>query len=170
MCDVFEDHPAIDAERAKLWPLIRATPFLDWQLLTKRSDRVSRYSLPTGTVVIQCVDWCQHRKRRLRISRRSIRNIPAAVRFISYEPALVHLTNSIGRHRLVIYGGESGPHFRDHDTVWAERMAKKCAAARVAFFTSRMPHVSPAAARRWEAGLSMASNSTNCRTLGPICA
>src|SRR5207253_8858666 len=36
MADVFEDHPALVAERAKLWALIRATPWLDWQLLTKR--------------------------------------------------------------------------------------------------------------------------------------
>src|SRR6185436_18027435 len=40
MADVFEDHPTIDQERAKLWPLIRATPWLDWQLLTKRADRI----------------------------------------------------------------------------------------------------------------------------------
>ncbi len=32
MCDLFEDHPTIDAEREKLWPLIRATPHLDWRL------------------------------------------------------------------------------------------------------------------------------------------
>jgi protein gp37 len=41
MCDVFEEHPTIDAERAKLWPLIRATPALDWQLLTKRPERIA---------------------------------------------------------------------------------------------------------------------------------
>ena len=41
MCDVFEDHPAIDAERAKLWPLIKATPHLDWLLLTKRPERIA---------------------------------------------------------------------------------------------------------------------------------
>lgn len=41
MCDVFEDHPTIDAEREKLWPLIRATPWLDWQLLTKRPERIA---------------------------------------------------------------------------------------------------------------------------------
>jgi protein gp37 len=41
MCDIFEDHPVVDAEREKLWPLIRATPWLDWLLLTKRPERLA---------------------------------------------------------------------------------------------------------------------------------
>lgn len=40
MCDVFEDHPSIDQEREKLWPLIRATPWLRWMILTKRPERI----------------------------------------------------------------------------------------------------------------------------------
>lgn len=40
MADVFEAHPTIDQEREKLWALIRATPHLDWQLLTKRPERI----------------------------------------------------------------------------------------------------------------------------------
>lgn len=41
MCDVFEDHPTIEAERALLWELIGATPNLDWLLLTKRPERIA---------------------------------------------------------------------------------------------------------------------------------
>lgn len=40
MADVFEDHPTIAAQRVKLWPLIRATPNLDWLLLTKRPENI----------------------------------------------------------------------------------------------------------------------------------
>lgn len=45
MCDIFEDHPTVIEELKKLWPLIKATPKLEWQLLTKRSERIKE-SLP----------------------------------------------------------------------------------------------------------------------------
>ncbi|HRX79441.1 MAG TPA: DUF5131 family protein, partial [Pirellulaceae bacterium] len=38
MTDVFLDDRVIAAELAKLWPVIRSTPWLDWQLLTKRPE------------------------------------------------------------------------------------------------------------------------------------
>lgn len=40
MADVFEDHATVAQEREKLWALIRATPWLDWLLLTKRPENV----------------------------------------------------------------------------------------------------------------------------------
>src|ERR1043166_1801812 len=40
MADVFEPRKELDAERAKLWALIAATPWLDWLLLTKRPGSV----------------------------------------------------------------------------------------------------------------------------------
>lgn len=42
MADVFEDRRDLDVHRARLWPLIKATPHLDWLLLTKRPEVVSR--------------------------------------------------------------------------------------------------------------------------------
>ena len=42
MADVFDNHPAVAAEREKLWALIEKTPELDWQLLTKRIGNVAR--------------------------------------------------------------------------------------------------------------------------------
>ena len=47
MCDVFENHPTIDGERKKLWPLIEKTPNLDWHIITKRFDNVEK-NLPWG--------------------------------------------------------------------------------------------------------------------------
>ena len=47
MADVFEDHPTLDQERQKLWPLIAATPWLNWLLLTKRPQLV-RSLVPWG--------------------------------------------------------------------------------------------------------------------------
>ncbi len=36
MADVFDNHPTAETTRPRLWELIRDTPFLDWQILTKR--------------------------------------------------------------------------------------------------------------------------------------
>lgn len=136
MCDVFEDHPTIDAERAKLWEVIRQTPWLDWQLLTKRADRIA-VNLPAdwGTgypnvwlgVSIESneyVDRADH-----------LRVIPAVVRFISYEPALGPLPDlSLTGIDWVIYGGESGPGYREHDLAWPREMRERCESAGVSFF------------------------------------
>src|SRR5688572_13560706 len=40
MADVFEPRPDLDGSRARLWELIRQTPWLDWLLLTKRPEHV----------------------------------------------------------------------------------------------------------------------------------
>jgi protein gp37 len=44
MADVFESHPTLTEERQKLWPLIGLTPWLDWQLLTKRPENMRRFA------------------------------------------------------------------------------------------------------------------------------
>ncbi len=137
MCDVFEDHPTIDAERAKLWELVRRTPNLDWQILTKRPERIAT-ELPEGWgpggwpnvwlgTSIESGRWCGRAGH--------LRSIPAVVRFVSYEPALGPLDalNLTGLD-WVIYGGESGPNFRKEDKQWARDMRDRCREAGVAFF------------------------------------
>jgi protein gp37 len=41
MADVFEDYPDLEEPRKRLWDLIEATPWLRWQLLTKRTENVA---------------------------------------------------------------------------------------------------------------------------------
>jgi protein gp37 len=41
MADVFEDHPEVAEPRKRLWDLIDRTPWLTWQLLTKRPENVN---------------------------------------------------------------------------------------------------------------------------------
>jgi protein gp37 len=43
MADVFEDRDDLNPWRARLWPLIENTPWLDWQLLTKRPEHIGRF-------------------------------------------------------------------------------------------------------------------------------
>lgn len=77
---------------------------------------------------------------------------PAAVRFVSYEPALGPIDGKlqmlcayggalyVRRERLhwVIVGGESGPRARIFDVAWARSMVEQCAAAGVACFVKQL--------------------------------
>lgn len=47
MCDPFEDRPDLVEPRARFLELIKATPCLDWMLLTKRPENIARL-LPDG--------------------------------------------------------------------------------------------------------------------------
>jgi protein gp37 len=144
MCDVFEDHPTIDREREKLWPLIRQTPALDWLLLTKRADRIAA-CLPD--------DWCWgYPNAWLGVTVENadytwradlLREIPAAVRFVSYEPALGPLDLDLTDIDWLIYGGESGPKHRQDNPAWARSMRDQCAAAGTAFFFKQSSALRP---------------------------
>ena len=137
MCDIGEDQTTIISELPKLWEAIRRTPHLDWQLLTKRAGRY-RSILPR--------DWGEgYPNVWLGVSVESpafawrmdfLRKIPAIVHFVSYEPALEDLADhcDLTNIQWVIYGGESGPGFREADIQWARNMRDKCAREDVAFF------------------------------------
>src|SRR4051812_43659402 len=40
LMDVFEPHPGANIIRPQLWKLIHQTPFLHWQMLTKRPENI----------------------------------------------------------------------------------------------------------------------------------
>lgn len=137
MCDVFEDHPTIEAEREKLWALVEATPRLDWQLLTKRAERIAG-NLPANWDRIRGRVWLgvsvENADYVWRMDR--LRCLDSAVRFVSYEPALgpiAHAADLTGIDWL-IYGGESGLRFRPEDKQWARDIMTKCRESGTAFF------------------------------------
>lgn len=97
MADVFEDHPEVEAARARLFEVIEQTPHLDWLLLTKRPQNLesmlpwtsehaghyrSRYwpNVWIGT----SVEDQRRADERIPI----LLQIPARVRFLSCEPLL----------------------------------------------------------------------------------
>lgn len=137
MCDVFEDHPTIDQERQRLWHLIGRTPRLEWQLLTKRPERIQA-NLPTNWTAIRDRVWLGASIENADYAYRAdhIRHIDSSVRFISYEPALGPLAHALDLRGIdwVIYGGESGPAYRHEDKQWARDMHAACQACGVAFF------------------------------------
>jgi protein gp37 len=137
LCDVFEDHPQANAWRPDLWDLIRRTPNLDWQLLTKRPERIED-NLPPDWGAGWPHVWLGTSIEDERVIARAdhLRSIPAVVHFVSYEPALGPLAHALDLSGLqwVIYGGESGPGFRAEDKQWARDIRSACALADVAFF------------------------------------
>lgn len=145
MCDVFDAHPAIQAELPRLWQLIHATPALTWLLLTKRADRIKQ-SLPPDwglgwhnvwpgvSIGDQPGIWRAH----------ALREVPATVRFLSCEPLLqrVDFTEVLGMPRgtisWVIAGGESGGRCRPMDLAWARDLRDQAHQAEAAFFMKQL--------------------------------
>lgn len=135
MCDVFESHPIIAQERAKLWPLIRATPWLDWQLVTKRPENIAA-ALPqdwaTGYLNVWLGASVEDQERAGRVD--VLRRIPARVHFLSVEPLLGALTLDLRGIEWVIVGGESGGKWRKMDPSWAESIRDQCQASGSVFY------------------------------------
>ena len=145
LADVF-DNQVPEAWRHDLWMLIGQTAELDWLLLTKRPENVEKmlpYSWRTTGEPYPNV-WLgftaedqEHFDRRWKI----MREIPATVRFCSYEPAIGPLrlyksTPPLYTEGLdwLICGGESGHGHREMDQQWEEDIRLDCAEAGVAYF------------------------------------
>lgn len=148
MADVF-DAEAPAGELDRLWALIRATPWLDWQLLTKRPERIGA-NLPADWGTGYRNVWLgtsveNQQAAEVRIP--TLASVPAAVRFLSCEPLLgpLDLSGEWCDHdghdfqvnldfQWVIIGGESGPNHRPMDMAWARDLQAWCARSGVACF------------------------------------
>jgi protein gp37 len=128
MCDVF-DKNAPDGQRERLWQLIRDTPMLDWQLLTKRAPNIEK-CLPddwgdgySNVWLGVTVEDKKHGLRRAEV----LRSIPAKIRFLSIEPLLECLgLYYYGAFDWVIVGGESGHHARPMEESWVWSIKGQC--------------------------------------------
>ena len=135
LADVFDEWAPAGA-RERLWALIKATPALDWMLLTKRPHHVHRM-LPADWgdgyenvwLGMSAEDQANYDYRWPALSA-----IPARIRFVSYEPALGPLTIPLGvLPDWVIAGGESGPGARCCWSVWFENIRDECALMGIPF-------------------------------------
>lgn len=162
MADVFEDHPMLEAERAKLWIMIEATPNLDWLLLTKRPENINSmvpwhgetglyHGWPANVWVGTSVENQDQAEKRIPY----LLDVPARVRFLSCEPLLgpVDLTDGALYTRIggaisyidwVIAGGESGPGARPMHPDWARGLRDQCQAAGVAYLFKQWGQFMPA--------------------------
>lgn len=130
LADVF-DNQADPEWRADLFKVIKATPALDWQLLTKRPQNIKKM-LPE--------DWGSHGYQNVWLGftaedqtrfdqrKRFIDEIPAAVWFVSYEPAIgpLRIAESDPKPDWLISGGESGHGARPLDPEWVRNVIADC--------------------------------------------
>lgn len=140
LADVFEERPDLEAPRRRLWETIRATPNLDWQLLTKRPENIARVlpadwrlnGYPNVWLGVSAENQARWNERVPILCQ-----IPAAVHFVSYEPALGRVDPAATYPLVpewVICGGESGLHRRGFDPEWAREMRDQCKQLGIAFF------------------------------------
>lgn len=141
------DNKAPQDWRMDFADLIKATPDLDWLLLTKRIqnfERLAPWVIPPPNVWlgITCGDQAEYD-----LDWPLLRKINAAVRFISHEPSLGPLSNLREADGTapdwVICGGESGPQARWMDPAWARALHEACAVAGTKFFMKQMTGKKP---------------------------
>jgi protein gp37 len=119
---------------ARVFDIMRRAHWHRFQILTKRSARLRDLAatLPWPTNVWQGVS-VENAAHVQRIS--DLRQVPAAVRFLSVEPLLGRIPSlPLDGIDWVIVGGESGPTRRPVAAEWVRDIRDQCLAAGVPFF------------------------------------
>jgi len=135
MSDLFHERVS-DAFIIDVWQVMRETSHHNYQILTKRPERMAELVaskigevLPNvwlGTSIedASVVDRISH-----------LRAAPAAIRFISFEPLIgsVGAVDLQGIHWAIV-GGESGKSARPIREEWIDEIYVQCLSASTAFF------------------------------------
>jgi len=133
MSDLFhEDVPT--AYVREVFEVMQGASWHTFQVLTKRHQRLVELApqLPWPPNVWMGVSI---ENRRFVERADALRQVPAAVRFISAEPLLGPLAGlSLEGIHWLIAGGESGPRARPMHPAWVMDLRDRCQAAGVAFF------------------------------------
>ena len=147
MSDLFHKDVPDEFVRRAFDTMLRA----DWhtyQVLTKRPQRLARLA-PT-------LPWPPHVWIGVSVESNEyawradfLRQVPAAIRFISAEPLLGPVDQlDLSGIQWVITGGESGAGFRRCDAAWVRDVRDRCVAAGVAYFHKQWGGRTPKAGGR----------------------
>jgi protein gp37 len=132
----------------QVFEVMTATPQHTYQILTKRAARLAK--------VAHLFDWPANVWMGVSVEDVSqldrvnhLREVPAAVRFVSAEPLLGPLAgiDLAGIHWLIA-GGESGPNARPMSSAWARSLRDRCRAEDVPFFFKQWGGRTPKAGGR----------------------
>ena len=137
MSDLFHEEVPFSSVR-EVFEVMEACSWHTYQVLTKRPDRMLEYAESTigggkwpshvwAGVSVENQVWAD---RRIPI----LRQVPAAIRFLSCEPLLKPLRLDLDGIQWVIVGGESGHRARPMDASWARDIRDQCLDAIVPFF------------------------------------
>jgi len=135
MSDLFHENVS-DSFIQQVWKVMRATPQHHYQILTKRPERMGEFVRSKINHVLPNVWLGTSIENRDVILRADyIRTVPAAIRFISFEP----LIGSVGEIDLrgihwAIVGGESGKAARPIREEWIDEIFEQCARDETVFF------------------------------------
>jgi protein gp37 len=133
MSDVFHAQFSLD-QIQRVFAVMNAATQHQFQVLTKRPERALRLA---DQLVWTDNIWIGTSIEDMRVAKRAdpLREIPAAVRFISAEPLLGSL-NGLDLQGIswVIGGGESGIGYRPCEAAWARELRDLCQREGVAFF------------------------------------
>jgi protein gp37 len=147
MSDLFHAKVPLDFIR-DVFDVCRDTPQHTYQVLTKRSLRLRR--------VAHKLDWPDNLWMGVSVENSDVlsrvdhlREVPAAVRFLSCEPLLGPLDGiDLAGIGWVIAGGESGSRYRPMQLSWARGIRDACTEAEVPFFFKQWGGRTPKAAGR----------------------
>ena len=135
MSDLFHEEVSDDFI-LKVWRVMRDTPQHNYQILTKRPERLPEMVSNLIGDILPNV-WLGTSIENAEVAHRieHLRKAPAAIRFVSFEP----LIGSVGAIDLsgidwAIVGGESGKSARPIREEWIDEIYAQCRTARTAFF------------------------------------
>jgi len=135
MSDLFHERVS-DRFIARVWSVMAETPHHNFQILTKRPERMAKVVTDTIRAVLPNV-WLgtsvENAEAAVRI--RHLRDAPAAIRFISFEPLIgtVGQVDLSGIHWAIV-GGESGRGARPIREQWIDDIHAQCIEYNTAFF------------------------------------
>jgi protein gp37 len=135
MSDLFHVDVPVSFIRA-VWSTMEATPQHTYQILTKRPDRMAEV-LSSGTFPVLRNVWLgtSVEDGRVVIRLDELRRVPAAIRFVSFEPLIGSVAGAeLDEIHWVIVGGESGPAARPMDPMWVDEIEAACRRVGAAFF------------------------------------
>lgn len=133
MSDLFHESISEDFIK-KVFKVMNETPLHTYQILTKRPERALELS--------RSLDWTPNIWQGTSIENNRVcsradylRQIPAAIRFLSIEPLIGAIENlDLNNIQWVIVGGESGPGARPMHEEWVQSILAQCQQNGVAFF------------------------------------
>lgn len=136
MSDLFHEGIEIDFLK-RIWAVMSISPQHQYQVLTKRPERMLEVLKNADDFPLLSNVWLgvsvENQKQ---ISRLDIlRDVPAHVRFVSFEPLLGPISGcSLDQIDWAIVGGESGPRSRPVKEDWILDIQESCRKANTAFF------------------------------------
>ncbi len=149
MSDLFQDGVP-DEFIVRVWNVMVRAERHVFQILTKRPENMLRVVVEHNLAVRPNI-WLGTSVESSDFKHRiaTLRQVPAALRFISFEP----LIGGIGRVNLsdihwAIVGGESGPRARPMKISWVDTIEKECRRQGVTFFFKQWGGVNKKAAGR----------------------